>query len=74
MNLETLVAQFTKSFDQLNIGLIVDPDGEFTHTVDPDQWGWIVPRHFNGPMGLIYASLALFILGAIIGFALYARQ
>jgi hypothetical protein len=69
-----LTTDLTKNLDQLNTGLMNDAREEFAHIIDPDQCGWIVRRHFNGLMGLIYVFVILFVLGAVVGFALYARQ
>jgi hypothetical protein len=74
MNLQKLTTGLTKSVDQLNTCLINDAKEEFAHIFDPDQCGWIVRRHFNGLMGLIYVFIILFLLSAVVGFALYARQ
>jgi hypothetical protein len=74
MNLKVLTTDLTKCFDQLNIGLIADPGAELAHVMNPDQCRWVIRRHFNGPTGLFYALVMLSILGAVIGFALYARQ
>jgi hypothetical protein len=74
MTLEVFTTDLTKSFDHLNIGLIADPGAELTQIMNPNQCWWIIRRHLNGPAGLIYALVMLSILGAVIGFALYARQ
>jgi len=74
MNLNKLTTDLTKNVNELNTSLISDAKEEFAHIIDPDQCGRIVRRHFNGLMGLIYVFIILFILSAVVGFALYARQ
>jgi hypothetical protein len=74
MNLKTLKADFARNLDQLNAGLMTDAKKELGHIIDPAQCGLIVRRHFNGLMGVIYLFIILFLLSAVIGFALYARQ
>ena len=74
MNLNKLTTDLTKNVNQLNTSLISDAKEEFAHIIDPDQCGWIVRRHFNGLMGLIYVFIILFLLSAVVGFAFYARQ
>ncbi|HEY2468490.1 MAG TPA: hypothetical protein VGI45_11735 [Terracidiphilus sp.] len=73
MNL-TLTTDLTNNLGHFNPSLMVDSEGGFTHIVDPDQCGWIARRHFNGLMGVVYTFVVLCLLGAIVGFALYARQ
>ena len=74
MNLKTLTTDLTNDMGRLNSSLMVDSEGGFTHIVDPDHCGWIVRHHFNGLIGVVYAFVVLCLLGAIVGFALYARQ
>lgn len=74
MNLKVLTTDLTKNFDQLSAGLIADAKKEFAHIVDPHQCGWIIRRHFNGLMGLIYVFVTITLVGAVVGSSLYARQ
>lgn len=74
MNFKTLVTDFTKNLGRPDVCWFADPEAESIYIVDPAQCGWIACRDFNGPMGLICAVVVLFLLAAVIGFALYARQ
>ena len=71
MNAHQLKTNLAENTRKLRHQLAIDLQAEYAHIAEPAQCGSIVQRHFDGIVVAIYLFIALFLIAAVAGIAVY---